>query len=80
MAQKVSEIVLKLQYLAKPTFVNGRWRKAAISGRKLAGIRKAMVANGVYWPPKPLRDRSGDKPLKLTKHERTRQERYVPYN
>lgn len=75
MAQKVPDIVLKLQHLAKPTFVNQRWRKAAISGRKLAGIRKVMVATGVYWPPKPLRDRSGDKPFKLIKHERNRQER-----
>lgn len=75
MAQKVPDIVLKLQILAKPTFVNGKWRKAAISGRKLAGIRKAMVSSGVYWPPKPLRDRSEDKPFKLIKHERTRQER-----
>ena len=75
MAQKVPDIVLKLQQLSKPTFVNQRWRKAAISARKLAGIRKAMVATGVYWPPKPLRDRSTDKPFKLIKHERTRQER-----
>lgn len=36
-----------------------------------------MVATGVYWPPKPLRDRSEDKPLKLIKHERTRHERCV---
>ena len=75
MAQKVPDIVLKLQHLAKPTFVNERWRKAAISGRHLARIRKAMVASGVYWPPKPLRDRSADKPFKLIKHERTRKER-----
>lgn len=75
MAQKVPDIVLKLQHLAKPTFMNGRWRKAAIGGRKLAGIRKAMVASGVYWPPKDLRDRSQDKPLKLIKHERNREER-----
>lgn len=76
MAQKVPEIVLKLQQLAKPTFVNQRWRKPEISARKLAAIRKSMVASGVYWPPKPLADRSKDKPFKLIKHERTRQERY----
>lgn len=75
MAEKLPEIVQKLQQLAKPIFVNNRWRKAAISGRKLANIRKALVAQGVYWPPKPLRDRSKDKPFKLIKHERTRQER-----
>ncbi len=75
MAEKLPEIVQKLQQLAKPTFVNNRWRKAAISGRKLADIRKVLVASGVHWPPKPLRDRSGDKPFKLIKHERTRKER-----
>ena len=76
MAQKVPELVLKLQQLAKPTFVNNRWRKGAISPRQLAGIRKSLVASGVHWPPKPLADRSKDKPLKLIKHERTRKERY----
>ena len=76
MSKQIPEIVLKLQQLAKPTFVNNRWRKAAISGRKIAGMRKALVARGVYWPPKPLRDRSTDKPLKLIKHERTRAERF----
>ena len=73
--RKIPELVLKLQQLAKPTFVNKRWRKAAISARQLAGIRKALVISGVYWPPKPLRDRSKDKPFKLIKHERTRKER-----
>lgn len=79
MAEKLPEIVLKLQQLAKPTFVNQRWRKAAISGRQLAAIRKSLVVSGVYWPPKPLADRSKDKPLKLIKHERTRQERYIRF-
>jgi len=75
MSKEIPELVLKIKQLARPTFVNGRWRKSPISGRKLAGIRKAMVASGVYWPPKPLRDRSADKPFKLIKHERTREER-----
>lgn len=76
MAQKeIPEIVLRLKELAKPTFVNQRWRKPVINARKLNGIRKSLVASGVYWPPKPLRDRSKDKPLKLIKHERTREER-----
>ena len=74
MSREIPEIVLKLQQLAKPTFVNGRWRKP-ISARKLAGLRKAMITSGIYWPPKPLRDRSADKPFKLIKHERTRDER-----
>lgn len=75
MAQKVPEVVQKLQQLARPTFVNGRWRKPAINARKLAAIRRDMVAQGTYWPPKPLRDRGGDKPFKLAKHEREREAR-----
>ena len=75
MAQKGSDAVQKLLQLAKPTFVNGRWRKPAINARKLAGIRRKMVASGVEWDPRPLRDRGGDKPLKLTKWEREREAR-----
>ena len=76
MAQsKIPELVLKLQQLAKPTFVNRRWRKPAISARRLADMRKSLVAEGVYWPPKPMADRGGDKPFKLIKHERDREKR-----
>lgn len=74
--QKIPEVVLKLQELAKPTFVNRRWRKPALSARKLAEAKKSLLATGVYWPPKPFADRSTDKPLKLIKHERERQQRY----
>lgn len=77
MAEKLPEIVQKLQQLARPTFVNHRWRKAAISGRELAAIRKKLVANGVHWPPKPLVDRGGEKPLKLRKHLVERPEKLV---
>lgn len=76
MAQKIPELVLKLQQMAKPSFVNGYWRKGTLSARKLADIRKSLVAEGVYWPQKLLRNRGSDKPFKLTKHERTRAERY----
>ena len=77
MAQrKISDVVLKIQQLTKPSFVNGYWRKGAISGRDLADIRKLLVAEGINWPEKPLRDRGGDKPFKLNKHERRRPERY----
>ena len=76
MAQsKLPDVVLKSQKLAKPTFVNGRWRKPALSGRRLAEVRKSLLAKDVYWPPKPLNDRGGDKPFKLIKHERERGER-----
>ena len=73
--QKIPEVVLKLQQMAKPTFVNGYWRKGAISARRLAHIRRSLVVEGIHWPAKPLRDRGGDKPFKLNKHERTRAER-----
>ncbi len=75
MAQKIPEIVLKLQQLAKPRYVNERWRSPAISARKLAAIRRNLVVSGVHWPPKPLRDRSKDMELKLPKHKRVREER-----
>lgn len=76
MAQsKLPEVVLKLQQLAKPTFVNRRWRKPALSARRLADTRKSLVAKGVYWPPKPLTDRGNDKPFKLIKHEREKEKR-----
>lgn len=75
MARRVPDLVLKLQQLARPTFVEGRWRKPKISPRKLATIRKSLVAEGVWWPPRPLRDRGADKPLKLKKWERQKEER-----
>ena len=73
--QKLPGVVAKLQQLAKPSFVNGRWRKGEMSARKLAEIRRMLVVQGVDWPAKPLRDRGADKPLKLNKHERSRDER-----
>ena len=75
MASGVQGIVSKLQVLARPRFVNGVWKKPIISGRKLAVIRRSMVAEGVEWPARPLRDRGSDKPLKLSRKEREREER-----
>lgn len=46
-----------------------------LSRRKLADIRKQMVVDGVYWPPKPLRNRGAERPLKLSKWERGREAR-----
>ena len=74
--QRIPDIVLKLQQMAKPSFVNGHWRRGVLSARRLADVRKSLVAEGIYWPPKPLRNRGIDKPFKLNKHERTRAERY----
>ena len=75
MSRKLPDVVLKVQQLAKPTFVNGRWRKPFLSARDLARTKRQLFAAGVYVPLKPLRDRSNDKPLKLTKFERGRDER-----
>ena len=74
--QRIPDIVLKLQQMAKPSSVNGHWRRGVLSARRLADVRKSLVAEGIYWPPKPLRNRGIDKPFKLNKHERTRAERY----
>ena len=75
MASGVQGIVSKLQVLARPRFVNGVWKKPIISRRKLAVIRRSMVAEGEEWPARELRDRGSDKPLKLSRKEREREER-----
>ena len=68
----ISETVARLLALSRPRYVNGVWRRPAIGKMELAKIRKRLVANGEFWPPKPLRDRSKDKPFKLSKWERER--------
>lgn len=70
------DLVQRILQLARPTFVNGRWRKPYLSGRKLAAVRRELVMAGVEWPRK-LRDRGGDKPLKLARHEREKAARQV---
>ena len=74
-AKGVSDAVAKLLALGKPYFVNGRWRKPVISRREMNDIRKYMISKGEVWPEKPFRNRGGDKPFKLTKWERGREER-----
>ena len=73
--KQVVDVVSKVQQLAKPKYVNGRWRRPVISGRKLAVMRRSLVMEGNDWPAKPLRDRGGDKPFKLTRREREKEER-----
>lgn len=70
-----NQILSRLLQLSRPTFVNGRWRKAELSGRKLADVKRALRAQGEDIPLHPLRDRGGDKPFKLTKWERNREAR-----
>ena len=77
MSQKLSDTVLKLLQLAKPSFVNGYWRKPAVSARELAMMRKYLISQGEQWPEKKLRNRGGDKPFKLSKRERGREARCV---
>ena len=76
-SRRISDTVARLLALSKPRYIDGRWRRPAIGKRELNVIRKALVAEGEYWPRKPLRDRSKDKPLKLTKRERDKPARYL---
>ena len=73
--KQIADVVCKVQQLAKARYINDTWRRPKISGRQLANVRRALVAEGVDWPAKPLRDRGGDKPFKLTRKEREREER-----
>lgn len=73
--KQVAGLVCKVQQLAKPRYINGVWKKPIISGRKLASIRRSLVVEGVDWPTRPLRDRGGDKPFKLSRKEREREQR-----
>ena len=77
MAHKLPDLALRLAALGKPTFVNGRWRKPPLSRRQLADVRKILILQGADIPLKPLRNRGGDKPLKLRKWERNKESRHV---
>lgn len=70
-----AELVTRVQQLARPRYVDGVWKKPLVSGRELAAARRALVAQGVDWPARPLRDRGADKPFKLSRKEREREER-----
>ena len=79
MAKKgMSEAVVRLLEFGKPNFVNGRWRKPLASRRQMNDMKKYMIKQrGEEWPEKKLRDIGADKPFKLTKRERGREERSV---
>ena len=69
-------LVTRVQQLARPRYVGGVWKKPLVSGRELAAARRAFLAEGgVEWPAKPLRDRGADKPFKLSRKEREREQR-----
>ena len=69
-----AELVSRVQQLARPRYVNGVWKKPLVSGRELAAAHR-MLAEGVDWPARPLRDRGADKPFKLSRKEREREGR-----
>ena len=69
------ELVSRIQQLARPRFVNSVWKKPLVSGRELAAARRALIAEGVDWPARPLRNRTSDKPFKLSRWEREREDR-----
>lgn len=73
--RKSVELVSRIKDLAKPRYVNGVWKKPLVSARELAAARRALVADGIDWPARPVRNRSQDKPLKLSRHEREREQR-----
>ena len=62
---------------SRPKFVRGNWRKAKVSGRRLAELRKMYVSMGYYWPEKPMIDRGLDTTPKGHRYEREKEARLV---
>jgi hypothetical protein len=60
-------MITELLNLAKPTFVNGVWRKPAMSGRKMAALLKAQ---GDAVPAEAAKTSPYLRALKGHKHER----------
>eukprot|EP01116_Phalansterium_solitarium_P010612 TRINITY_DN255_c0_g1_i4.p1 TRINITY_DN255_c0_g1~~TRINITY_DN255_c0_g1_i4.p1 ORF type:complete len:152 (+),score=80.33 TRINITY_DN255_c0_g1_i4:141-596(+) len=50
-----AEFVAKLTERATPKFVDGIWRRPALSSRKLAEIKKQCIAANVPWPTLPTK-------------------------
>ena len=71
-----------------PTKRNGRWGKAMISAKNRARLRKDAISNGLYGSFDPATGRGWDpawdpvakvvpfRPSKLTRRERTREDRF----
>lgn len=68
---EVQEILLK----SKPQKVGRNWHKPKISARQLAVLRRQCIAQGYYWPDKPMVDRGLDRLPKGHKYEKRKQER-----
>jgi|SaaInlStandDraft_6_1057023.scaffolds.fasta_scaffold08888_3 hypothetical protein len=64
--------VAQILALARPTLVNGIWRKPALSGRKLNQLKKVVLAEGGEWPSELEKARGTvvRRPPKGHKHER----------
>ena len=58
-------------------FVLDKWHKPKISARRLADLRKQYIAQGYYWPEKPMVDRGLDRMPKGHKYEKRKEERCV---
>ncbi|XP_001640517.2 uncharacterized protein LOC5520690 [Nematostella vectensis] len=71
----VSPEVAQILEDSRPKFINNNWHKPKISARRLAELRKAYIAQGFYWPKKPMIDRGLDKTPKGHKYEQEKEER-----
>lgn len=68
---EVAEILQK----SKPQKMGRTWHKPKISARRLAMLRKQYIAQGYYWPDKPMVDRGLDRLPKGHKYEKQKEER-----
>lgn len=55
--------------------MGNNWHKPKLSARRVAELRKKYLAQGYYWPERPLVDRGMDKTPKGHKYEREKEEK-----
>ncbi|KAJ7357424.1 hypothetical protein OS493_024936 [Desmophyllum pertusum] len=55
--------------------VDGKWQKPMFNARAVAKLRNEYIANGYYWPEKPMRDRGLDRTPKGHKRKMEQEER-----
>ena len=56
----------------RPTYLNGRWRKPAVSAMQLARVRKATLLAGQPWTLSERTNRRKEKPVKFKGHKAER--------
>ena len=72
----VSAPVRRILENSKSRYVDGQLVRPKYNARKVARLRKQYIAEGYYWPDKPMRDRNLDNaPAGKMRHKR-REERY----